>query len=436
MNKVGEILDKAVALAGLTAEEAGLLLKCNDIDTQMRVFETAKKVKEQIYGKRIVLFAPLYITNDCINSCLYCGFHKDNQTKSRKTLELSELSYEVKCLIDNGVKRILLVASENPAFEINRLIEAIETCYSVHTEKGEIRRVNVNVAPMTINDFKKLHSAKIGTYQVFQETYDRNVYKTMHPKGPKSNYDFRYQAPFMAIEAGIGDIGMGVLFGLHDPITEIKALLNHIAEMEKIYGIGPHTISVPRIKPAEGASLSYNPPFHINDDFFAYIVAILRIAVPYTGVILSTRETAALRDKLFHYGVSQISAASKTTPGGYGATKDTVIAQFSTSDERSLEEIVLSLCKSGFIPSFCTACYRKGRIGEEFMELAKGATIKNFCNVNALLSLAEYAANFTTDVQFNALQSYIDGLVSEITNNENIKSLIKRVYEGERDIYL
>lgn len=436
MNKIDFLLDKAKALKGLSPEEAEFLLLCNDFDTQCRVIEAAKFVKQAIYGRRIVLFAPLYVSNECDNNCLYCGFQKSNKDSERKTLTSSEILEETKALIDKGVKRILLVSSESSKFTLDKLIEAIECCYSAKTEKGEIRRINVNVAPLSTENFKILKKAKIGTYQVFQETYNCDVYSKMHPSGKKSDYKFRYEAPFRALEAGIGDVGMGVLFGLSDPVSEVKALLKHIEEMVKIYGIGPHTISVPRIKPAKGAKLSFNPPYKISDDFFTYLIAVLRIAVPYTGIILSTRETQELRDKLFGVGVSQISAASSTTPGGYINSGDKILSQFTTSDERSLEEVVIKLCESGHIPSFCTACYRKGRVGEDFMDLAKDGTIKNFCDKNALLSFAEYAINFLHSDKQDFVKAFIKDVAKKEIQDQHFNKLLDKVFAGEKDVFI
>ncbi len=436
MNYIDFLLEKAKYLRGLTPDEAEALLLCNDYDTQCRVIEAAKFVKQAIYGKRIVLFAPLYISNECDNNCLYCGFQQSNKESHRKTLSLQEIIQETKSLIETGVKRILLVSSESKNFAFEKIIEAIECCYNVKTEHGEIRRINVNIAPLSIEQFKRLKDAKIGTYQVFQETYNKDVYAKMHPSGPKSDYKFRYQAPFRALEAGIGDIGMGVLFGLSDPVSEIKSLLSHINEMESIYGIGPHTISVPRIKPAKGAKLSFNPPYNVSDDFFIYIVAVLRLAVPYTGIILSTRETPALRDTLFDVGVSQISAASSTIPGGYTQKEETILSQFSTSDERSLAEIVIKLCESGHIPSFCTACYRKGRVGEDFMDLARDGRIKNFCDKNALLSLAEYATIFLNFDKREYIKKFIFNLIDKENVDANFKSLLDKVFSGVKDVFI
>ncbi len=434
MKKIEQIVEKAINLSGLTPQETETLLLCNEKNTQELVLEAAKIVKNKIYGKRIVLFAPLYFSNACVNNCLYCGFRKKNRLNDRKTLTLAELAEETKVLINTGVKRILFVSSENDTIGVDRIAEAIECCYRVKTDKGEIRRINVNIAPLTTNEFKKLKAAKIGTYQLFQETYDRNVYKKMHPNGPKSDFNFRYEAPFRAMEAGIEDIGMGVLFGLANPVQEIKSLLIHIAEMEKIFGVGPHTISVPRIKPAEGASLSFNPPYVINDDFFVYIVAVLRLAVPYTGIILSTRENSLLRDRLFGVGVSQISAASSTTPGGYQTVNVKHLSQFSTSDSRSLEEIVITLCEMGYIPSFCTACYRNGRVGEDFMQLAKTGDIKTFCNINAALSLLEYAVNFLDGEKRERVLNSI--LTNPEFSKDVYKNMFQKVLNGEKDVYV
>lgn len=436
MKTIDDILEKAHNLSGLTPKEAETILLCNNPDTREKVIEAARIIKENIYGKRIVLFAPLYLSNECVNNCLYCGFKQSNLINHRKRLSVDEIIENTKMLINNGVKRILLVSSEDKYFGLDKLIETINCCYSVKTEKGEIRRINVNIAPLTTENFKRLKEAKIGTYQVFQETYNKKVYAKMHPKGPKSNYKFRYEAPFRAIEAGIKDIGIGVLFGLDDPVSEITGLLNHIIEMEKIYGIGPHTISVPRIKPATGAELSFNPPYTIDDDFFTYLIAVLRIAVPYTGIILSTRENAHLRNKLFGVGVSQISAASSTTPGGYLDSTKKMLSQFATSDERSLEEIVIKLCQSDYIASFCTACYRKGRVGEDFMSLAKSGNIKEFCNSNALLSLAEYAKNFLSDDKRQLVINFVNRQLQLSSNNKRLSNLINKVYCGEKDVYL
>lgn len=431
--RVNEILKKAENLEGLCQEDVTYLLKSYNSDLRERVFELAKRVKDKIYGKRVVLFAPLYISNFCQNECLYCGFHKKNILIKRSRLSIDVVREEIELLVNEGVKRILLVSSEDPLISVDNVCEFINTIYSFKNNKGSIRRVNVNIAPLSIDDFKKLKLAKIGTYQVFQETYNIEKYKIYHLSGAKSNFRYRYEAPFRALEAGIDDIGMGVLFGLDDPISEVNGLLNHIQEMKKIYGVGPHTISVPRIKYAKGAKLSYKPPYNIDDDFFCYIVAVLRIAVPYTGIILSTRENQELRDKLLDLGVSQISAGSSTSPGGYLKRKDDE-EQFSTSDHRSLKEMVLNLVQKGYIPSFCTACYRKGRTGEAFMELASDGRIKNFCDKNAVLSFAEYIANFG-DEKKEELKMYLFKILENLKDNF-ILNKIDEIFSGGKDIYI
>jgi len=431
--KVKDILDKAKSLKGLCKEEVTYLLSHHyDREVTNLVFELAKDIKDTIYGKRIVFFAPLYISNICQNECAYCGFQKSNKEITRKKLTKNELKKEIEYLIDQGVKRILLVASEDPQLSVEEICDHIELCYETKTEKGEIRRVNVNIAPLKKEEFKLLKNAKIGTYQVFQETYNEEKYRLYHTAGPKSDFKFRYEAPFRAIEAGIDDIGMGILFGLDNPVSEIRGLFEHIAEMERRYGIGPHTISVPRIKRAVGAKLSYEPPYFIDDEYFAFIVAILRIAIPYTGIILSTRESKVLRDRLIDIGVSQISAGSSTSPGGYSTDKKKFSEQFTISDNRSLKEMVITLAEKGYLPSFCTACYRRGRTGEVFMELAKTGSIKNLCDKNSLLSFAEYVANFDEDNR-EPLKAYIEDLVKYF--DEDLKNKVNLIFFGHKDIY-
>lgn len=426
-----KILLKAQNLQGLSAEEAYELLECKNSITQKKVISLAKEIKDKIYGRRVVLFSPLYLSNFCVNSCLYCGFSKKNSSIKRKKLTQEGIKKEVLFLLQKGVKRILIVSGED--YNLDYIIESITYIYSLEYKSNKIRRINVNIAPLTVEEFKALKDANIGTYQLFQETYNKDLYKKYHPDGPKSDYDFRYYAPFRAITAGIKDIGMGVLFGLSDPKEEIYFLLKHIEEMKKNFGIGPHTISVPRIKPAQGSELSFNPPYKIDDDFFSYIIAVLRISVPYTGIILSTREPKELRNKLFQIGVSQISAGSSTTPGGY--TSKELANQFDISDERDLQEIVETLIDMNLIPSFCTACYRKGRVGEDFMELAETGKIKNYCNINALLSLAEYVNDFFKEERKIFAKNFIYSEIKRL-NLEKYRKKIERVLSGEKDVYL
>ena len=366
---VAEITGKALGLKGLSLAETAKLLLTEDKKQIEIIFEAARKVKERVYGNRLVLFAPLYTTNECANNCLYCAFRRDNKQLKRKTLSLEEIRQEVVVLEGEGHKRILLVAGEDTkSAGISDLKEMIRTIYQTKNGCGEIRRVNVNVAPLSIEDFKTLKGTGIGTYQLFQETYHRETYKLCHPSGPKADYEYRLNAMDRALQAGIEDVGIGALFGLYDYKFEVLALLSHAQHLDNIYNVGPHTISVPRLEPALGAPLAARPPHPVSNLEFKKLVAILRLAVPYTGIILSTRETAELRDEIFSLGVSQISAGSRTDPGGYSQQK--AGAQFELYDNRSTAQVIEDVLKLGYIPSFCTACYRLGRTGEDFMSLA------------------------------------------------------------------
>jgi 2-iminoacetate synthase len=410
---VADVIAKARECKGLTPEETAVLLQCEDRDLIQQIFEAARIIKETIYGKRLVLFAPLYITNECVNNCLYCGFRKDNKDLKRKTLTLEEIEEEVRILEDMGHKRLLLVFGEKPEVSnIDYVEKAIEKVYAAKSPKGEIRRINVNCAPLSLEDFKRLKAARIGTYQVFQETYHRKTYENVHPSGPKADYDWRLSAFDRAQEAGIDDLGAGVLFGLYDYKFEVLALIYHSMYLEERYGTGPHTISVPRIEPALNAPAANNPSYPVSDDDFKKLAAVIRLAVPYTGMILTTRESSKLRDELFGLGVSQISAGSRTYPGGY---KDQlahveVEEQFQIEDTRPLDQVIRDLCGIGYIPSFCTACYRLGRTGEKFMGMAKTGFIQNFCTPNALLTfqeyLSEYASESTREIGMRLLKNY------------------------------
>lgn len=438
--QVKEILAKALELGGLSLVESAILLQTREPDLLQEIFSTAKIVKHKIYGNRIVLFAPLYVTNDCGNNCLYCGFRRDNKELIRRTLTLDEIAQETKILEDMGHKRLLLVFSENTRADIDYICKSIETIYKTKSGRGEIRRVNVNIAPLQTTDFKLLKQAKIGTYQLFQETYHRETYTSVHPSGPKSNYDWRITAFDRAISAGIDDIGIGVLFGLYDYKFEVLALLEHAIYLEKRFGVGPHTISVPRIRPALNAPLAANPPYPVSDIEFKKIVSVLRLTVPYTGIILSTRELPSIRDELFHMGVSQISAGSSTYPGAY---KEKIrhkqeVEQFRIEDMRGLDEIVCDLAKIGYIPSFCTACYRTGRTGKNFMKLAKPGNIQNFCTPNALLSFKEYLLDYGSPETKNIDEKALRDIVNNIETIKLKEELLKRLpllENGKRDIY-
>src|SRR3972149_1535105 len=435
------IIQKAESLKGLTPEETAVLLQCEDKDVTGLICKTAERVKESIYGKRLVLFAPLYLSNTCVNNCLYCGFRIDNQELERKVLTEEEIRSEAEALIRDGHKRILIVAGEDPKeSSIEYMERAIDIIYTTNVEHGEIRRVNVNVAPMNVEEFKRLKSAGIGTYQLFQETYHIPAYKKVHPSGPKSNYAYRLTALDRAMEAGIDDVGVGVLFGLYDYKYEVLALLYHAQYLENRFGVGPHTISIPRIEPAANAPLSSSPPYAVSDDDFMKLTAILRLAVPYTGIILSTREPQELRDRLFHIGVSQISANSRPYPGGY--TMDGEHSgdegQFSLGDCRTTQEVIRDISRDGFSPSFCTACYRVGRTGKEFMDFAKPGEIQKFCLPNSILSFKEYLLDYGDSEIRKIGDEVIQKQASQIEDIKIQAATIKKleeIEEGKRDLY-
>ncbi len=435
------IIEKAKSLNGLTAEETAILLQCNDKELTELLYSAAEEVKKAIYGNRLVLFAPLYLTSACVNNCLYCGFRRDNKVIDRKTLSEEEIRSECEAIIRDGHKRALVVAGEDPKqCGIDYIEKAIDIIYSTKADKGEIRRINVNVAPLRVEEYRRLKSAGIGTYQLFQETYHLPTYKEMHPTGPKSRYDYRLSALSRAMEAGIDDVGMGVLFGLYDYKFEVLALLNHARQLEKECGVGPHTVSVPRIEPAAGAPISINPPHAVSDEDFMKLVAILRLAIPYTGIILSTRESSELRNRLFHIGASQISTNSRTYPGGYTAADEesALKGQFSIGDKRTTCEVIRHISKDGFAPSFCTACYRTGRTGQEFMEFAKPGEIQKFCLPNSILSFKEYLLDYGDEELRRTGDELIRSQTASIEDaklrNTTIKKL-EEIEQGKRDLY-
>jgi 2-iminoacetate synthase len=443
LSEVEEILAKAGELKGLSLEDTARLLNVTDDDALERIFAKAREIKEAIYGKRLVLFAPLYVSNECVNNCLYCAFRRDNRSLPRRTLDFDEIREEVLTLEAKGHKRLLLVSSENPRKTgIDYLVRAIETVYNTRNGRGEIRRLNVNAAAMTTEEFRRLKEARIGTYQLFQETYHRETYKRAHPPGPKANYAWHLTAMCRAQEAGIDDVGMGVLYGLYDYRFEVLATLMHAQYLEREYGVGPHTISVPRIEPAENAPLAEKVPYPVSDRDFKKLVAVLRLAVPYTGIILSTRERAELRNELFALGVSQISAGSRTAPGAYRKASDDSApegSQFSLGDHRSLDEVIYEISQMGYIPSFCTACYRLGRTGQDFMDLAKPGLIQQFCAPNAILTFAEYledyASHRTREVGWKAIQQHLNSLPNPKLRART-EELLAKIRNGERDLYL
>ncbi len=438
--EIDEILNKSLLMKGLSLEDTAKLLNIADDDNEEleKLYKAAKLLKEKIYGKRIVLFAPLYASNYCSNNCVYCGFRRDNKNIKRVHLTPAEVVEEARAIMKLGHKRIVLLTGEDYVHAgLDYLEEIMDRIYKEKVFNGEIRRININIAPLSVEDFKRLNSFGIGTYQLFQETYKRDLYAKVHPAGKKANYDWRLEAMDRAMEAGISDVGIGPLFGMTDYRFETLATLMHANHLDKKYGCGPHTISVPRIEHAPGVDYSDNVPAPLSDTQFKKLVAALRLAVPYTGLILSTREVPALRRELLDLGISQISAASKVNPGGY--TNDCGTEQFEVADSRSLDEVVRELCENDFIPSFCTGCYRSGRIGKDFMDLAKPGLIKRFCNTNALTTLGEYLLDYASEETKVAGFNMIDREIASI-EDEKLKALaiekVNLVKSGSRDIYV
>ncbi|OGC16003.1 [FeFe] hydrogenase H-cluster radical SAM maturase HydG [candidate division WOR-1 bacterium RIFOXYA12_FULL_36_13] len=436
---IRDIVQKSLDKRRLSLKETAALLSVSDTETLEELFLAAKKVKEEIYGNRLVIFAPLYISNLCKNDCLYCAFRSTNKEVDRCFLSMLQIKQETEAILKAGQKRILLVAGESyPNDSFQYILDAIKTVYSARDGKNNIRRVNVNIAPLNIDQFKELKKSGIGTYQLFQETYHKETYEKMHVKGPKADYEKRINTIDKAFEAEIDDVGLGVLFGLYDYKFEVLALMMHIEYLEKKFGLGPHTLSVPRLEPAIGSSVSLKPPYPVSDIDFKKIIAVLRLSVPYTGIILSTRETPEIRRESFSLGISQISAGSRTNPGGYSDGGIENREQFSLGDHRQLDEVILDVCRMGYIPSFCTGCYRLGRTGLDFMELAKPGEIKNKCLPNALISFKEYICDYASeDVKILGDKMILDSI--DKIKNENIKKFVinslGNVEQGARDIY-
>ncbi|KGN71330.1 [FeFe] hydrogenase H-cluster radical SAM maturase HydG [Porphyromonas sp. COT-239 OH1446] len=438
LSLVQAIIDKAALGKGLSHREAAVLLECRDPEITVRIYAIAREIKQRIYGNRIVMFAPLYLSNYCINGCVYCPYHAKNKTIPRKRLSQEEIAREVIALQDMGHKRLALEAGEHPTQSpIDYILESIRTIYSIKHKNGAIRRVNVNIAATTVENYRKLHEAGIGTYILFQETYHRANYEALHPTGPKSDYAYHTEAMDRAMEGGIDDVGLGVLFGLNTYKYDFVGMLMHAEHLEARFGVGPHTVSVPRICPADGVDTSQFSNA-IDDDTFAHIVAVLRIALPYAGMIVSTRESQRSRERVLELGVSQISGGSRTSVGGYTQQEDPEhsSAQFELSDTRTLDEIVAWLMKLGYIPSFCTACYREGRTGDRFMALAKSGQIANICAANALMTLHEYLEDYASD----ETRSYAPELIKQELRyipSERIRQRtldnIKAIKGGKRD---
>ena len=436
--RIDDILQRARALNGLDPADVAALSTISDPELLAGLFDAARWVKNRIYGHRLVLFAPLYISNLCGNECLYCAFRAKNKEVHRRALTQDEIAAETKLIVEQGHKRVLLVAGESyPQRGFDYILDAVATVYGVKSGNGEVRRVNVNVAPLTRDEFVRLKNTGIGTYQIFQETYHRETYRRYHVGGKKMDYDWRVTAVDRAMDAGVGDCGIGVLFGLADWRFDLLALLHHIRHLESAHGVGPHTVSVPRLEPATGSDLASHPPCAVDDLDFRKIVAILRLAVPYTGIIMSTRETAEMRNETFALGVSQISAGSRTNPGGYAENEKFDTAQFALGDHRSLDEVIRDVASMGYVPSFCTGCYRLGRVGKDFMDMARPGEIRHHCDPNGLSTFLEYLTDYATPETRRIGEALVEKELASLDGEGRRRAelLLGRVRQGERDVY-
>ena len=435
-----EVMKKAENQERLSLEDVALLVNVDDKEKIQRIFTLAEDIKEKVYGHRVVLFAPLYLGNKCTNSCTYCGFKVDNHDTVRKTLSLDDTEREVEALIEEGHKRLILVYGTHPDYTPEYIASTVKRTYETKRGNGEIRRVNINACPLDVEGYKVIKDSGIGTYQIFQETYHEETYNRVHPKGEKSNFKWRLFGLSRAMEAGIDDVGIGALFGLYDWKFEVMGLMQHVEHLENEYGVGPHTISFPRLNEANGAVR--NPEYLVNDEELKRIIAILRLAVPYTGLILTARESAELRKECMKLGVSQIDAGTQIELEGYSKRKkdqDLKKEQFKIGDSRSLDEVMRELMSNGFTPSFCTACYRLGRTGEHFMEFSKPGFIHNFCTPNAVMTLAEYLEDYaspeTKEVGYNLIAEEVkNSRLSEETQKSLVEKL-EEVKKGKRDLY-
>ncbi len=440
-HRVRDVISAALDKKRLSLEETAVLINANEPELIEEIKEGAKKLKVKIYGDRIVLFAPLYVGNLCTNNCAYCGFKATNKDVERKTLEKDELIRETKALLNSGHKRLIMVYGEHPRYSPEFIAETVETVYRVKDKNGEIRRVNINAAPFDVEGFRKIRQARIGTYQIFQETYHPETYDKVHMSGVKKNFEWRLTALDRAQEAGLDDVGLGVLLGLYDWRYELLGLVRHVNHFEATYHVGPHTISFPRIKNATRLDIDKN--YNVNDRDFLRMIAVLRLAVPYTGLILTAREPAHVRDEILSYGVSQIDGGTKIEMGAYSENsnkpQDLKKEQFQINDNRSLAEIMDELISNDYIPSFCTACYRLGRTGEHFMEFSVPGFIKRFCTPNALLTLAEYLEDYADDKTKDKGYALIEKKIAEIeAANHKTEKLIEKinlVKKGKRDLY-
>ncbi len=438
--RVREVIAKSLAKNRLDPEEMAVLINAEEPELVEEIFAGARELKQRIYGNRIVLFAPLYIGNECINNCQYCGFRCSNQEVSRKTLTMPELDREVEALVERGHKRLILVYGEHPKYDAQFIRDTVKKVYGIKKGNGEIRRVNINAAPLDVEGFKLVKEAGIGTYQIFQETYHQKTYATMHPSGPKSDYLWRLHGLDRAQEAGIDDVGIGALMGLSDWRFETMALLYHTIHLEEQFNVGPHTISFPRIEPAIGTDLCDRPPHEVSDYDFKRLIAILRLAVPYTGLILTCRESVELRNEIIEFGVSQIDAGSDIGVGAYSQDDEEAYkkSQFVLNDGRSLDQVIRELCEADFIPSFCTGCYRLGRTGEHFMEFAVPGFVKRFCTPNAVLTFLEYMEDYSSPETKVAGMKQIERELDRMPDGDQKFQLLERIEQikdGDRDLY-
>lgn len=439
--QVKDIISKSMDRQRLSLQETALLINAEDPEMIARIKDAARRLKEDVYGQRIVLFAPLYIGNLCTNNCAYCGFRSENTSVKRMTLTREELIDQVKALEDAGHKRLVLVYGEHPAYDARYIAETTSIVYSVKSGPGEIRRVNINAAPLEVDGFRIVKDAGIGTYQIFQETYHHETYGTVHRGGIKRDYDWRLTALDRAQEAGVDDVGIGALFGLYDWRFEVMGLVRHSNHLEAVYNVGPHTISFPRIQYA--SQLSLDKRYLVSDEDFTRLVAILRLAVPYTGLILTARESASVRDEILQYGISQIDGGTDIEMGGYarkkaGDSQDIDCEQFHINDTRSLDEIMADLIEHKYIPSFCTSCYRRGRTGEHFMEFSVPGFIKRFCQPNAIMTLAEYLEDYAPPGTKEKGYLLISEKMNEMpdgADRERLAEKLQQIINGKRDLY-
>jgi len=439
-SQIREIIAKSLEKNRLAPEETAALLNVSDPALKQLIRDGAHELKKTIYGNRIVLFAPLYVGNECINDCVYCGFRSSNKECIRATLSHEQLVQETQSLESKGHKRLIMVYGEHPKYSPDFIAQTVQTVYDTKYGKGEIRRVNINAAPLDIEGYRIVKSVGIGTYQIFQETYHQETYKTLHPRGPKSNFLWRLYGLDRAMKAGIDDLGIGALMGLYNWKFEVMGLLYHTIHLEETFGVGPHTISFPRIEPAVGTEFTQNPPYKVSDEDFKQLIAIIRLSVPYTGMILTAREPAEVRNEVIGYGISQIDAGSSIGVGDYSAKDEESRkkSQFVLGDTRSLDDVIYELAQEGYIPSFCTSCYRAGRTGEHFMEFAIPGFVKRFCTPNALLTFAEYlydyASERTKQIGFELIDRELEKIEDE-NMKQAVKSKLEQMKEGKRDLY-